>query len=137
MLIQLSVFSQLDFPKQILYDSTVVVVLDSANVALLNYQFIAFDQCVDQTRLQERQIKLLNDADKIQRVQIAQLKSNVLTMREIDAEQTGQIEIIEKESKKKDRKIKVLQFTRTIYTAAGVVGGVYLGYVSSKFLPAI
>ena len=137
MLIQLSVFSQADFPRQILYDSTVVTVLDSADVALLNYQFIAYDQCIDQTRLQERQIKLLNDADKIQRSQIANFKKNISTMKEIDAEQVEQIEFIEKESKKKDRKIKMLKFSRTLFTAAGVVGGVYLGYVGSKFLPAI
>lgn len=137
MLIQASVFSQTDYPKLTRFDSVDVVLLDSANISLLNYQFIAFDQCVDQKRLQERQIKLLNDADVINQSRLVNLQTSINTMREIDHEQQAQIEIIETESKKKDRKIKVLQFTRTIYTAAGVVGGVYLGYVASKFLPVI
>ena len=135
LLIPVLAFSQKDYPKQILYDSVKVTVLDSANVALINYQFIAYDQCVSQRKIQDKEINLLYKAGDILKAKIDNLNSQIIGYEAIDQEQQIQIDELNNQLKRNERKIKFLKATRVVFTCVGVAGGVYIGYLGSVFLP--
>lgn len=128
-------FSQSDLIKRIAYGTDTLTVIDSIAVSLINYNFVSLDECTDLKRLQKTQIDLLEINVNAKNEVIANQNNQLTAYKGVDQEQETQIDLLEKDKQVKDRQIKLLKFTRSLYTIVGFAGGGYLGYTIAKFLP--
>jgi hypothetical protein len=128
-------FSQSDLIKRIAYGIDTLTVIDSVAVSLINYNFVSLDECTDLKRLQKTQIDLLEISVNAKNEVIANQNNQLTAYKGVDQEQEIQIDLLEKDKQAKERQIKLLKFTRSLYTIVGFAGGGYLGYTLAKFLP--
>jgi hypothetical protein len=128
-------FSQSDLIKRIAYGTDTLTVIDSVAVSLINYNFVSLDECTDLKRLQKTQIDLLETSVEAKNEVIANQNNQLTAYKGVDQEQEIQIDLLEKDKQAKERQIKLLKFTRSLYTIVGFAGGGYLGYTLAKFLP--
>ncbi len=127
-------FSQTDLIQRIAYGSDTLTVVDSVAVSLINYNFVSLDECTDLKRLQKTQINLLETSVEAKNEVIANQNKKLKAYKGVDEEQEIQIDLLEQDKQAKERQIKVLKFTRSLYTVVGFAGGGYLGYTLARFL---
>ena len=94
--------------------------------------YVKLDKCNEVGESLEREIALCDEGITLCDEQLEVEKSKVELINEIASEKENQNVILTSENKKKDKKIKLLKKTRTLFTIGGTVLGGVLGYLITK-----
>jgi hypothetical protein len=95
---------------------------------LVNYNFLSLEECRALGKSYVKQISNYKDKCERQDALISNLRSQIVTSKDLQEEQENSIELLEDNAGKLERKLRLSKVTRVIYTSVGVVGGAYLGY---------
>lgn len=100
-------------------DSVRVLIKDTTVLAYVDTLEKQNKDCIQAIEIQEEALST-KDLVIAKKDTIIAYKDNVIEAQELD------IENLEKDNKKKDRKIKILKFERVLYPAVAIIGGIYL-----------
>lgn len=129
-----SVLSQQDFPRLILIDGDTLVAFEPEQVTKMNVVILSLDECREiQQSLEEENDLLLEKTTNLES-QKENLKEQSETMSKINTEKTEQVNILTDENKKKDKRIKLLKKSRTLFVLGGILVGSATTYVITLLL---
>lgn len=134
LLIVQSLIAQDGYPKQILWDGDTVVVYTPKQHRLINYQKDSYDNCIDDNESLNRE--LVQKKEIIDKSREAEAEATLMKeqAREIDAEQTKQNELCEKDKKVLSRKLRFNNTMKYAFGGAGLTIGTYVGNKLSAFI---
>ena len=118
------------YPKLIIIDNDTLVLLTPIQVKKINATILRLDECRKITTSLEQENKELILKYSILNKEIENLKKQNEISDRIDLEMGNQIGILTSENKKKDKKIKLLKKSRTLFT----LGGIVLGSAATYFV---
>lgn len=95
---------------------------------LVNYNFLSLEECRALGKSYVKQISNYKDKCERQDLLITNLRKQVNIARDIEEEHIQSIKLLEENTSKLERKLRLSKATRVIYTSVGIVGGAYLGY---------
>jgi len=125
-------YSQTTYPKQTVLNGDTLVLVTLEQVKLINYTFLSLEECKALGKSYVKQIENYKFKCGKQEALISNLRSQINTSTDLQREQEESIKLLEENTSKLERKLRLSKATRVIYTSVGILGGGYLGYTIGK-----
>lgn len=132
LLIAQSCFSQTVYPKLITIDGDTVVAIKPEHINKMNVALLRLEECNELNQSLEEENILLMQKDSVSNEEKNNLTEQNEKLTRVSEEKTGQVDILTEENKKKDKRIKLLKKSRTLFTLGGVVLGSAATYIIIK-----